>query len=128
MTERKPSSIICIHPIVCSNLTQFFKLRSNDNKFARSNVIILDLNIPLDEVYYMFKSYLNSFRADITATSYIALFLGGSYATNFQYYKDFVYKMNLLYSFWSKGINIKIKYDYPKIGYKNPLEELELLI
>ena len=127
ISERKPSMITCIHPIICNNLTQFFELRAN-KKFARSNTIILNLDIPLEEVYYMLKSYSNKFLAEITPASMVSLSLGGSYYTKFQYYRDLIYKMNLLYAFWSKGIEIKIKYEYPKIGYTNPLEELELFI
>ena len=127
ISERKPSSIYCIHPIICKTLTDFISIRSF-NKLARSNTIILDLNIPLDEVYYLLKSYKNLFLADIVKTTPVAIFLGGSFPTSFQYYKDFIYKMNLLYSFWSKGIELKIKYDYPKIGFNNPIENLEIAI
>lgn len=76
----------------------------------------------------MLKKYTKMFKADITPNSNINLFLGGTYDSSFQYYKDFIYKMNLLYGFWSKGIELKIKYDYPKIGYKNPLEQIGLFI
>ena len=127
LINRKPSSIYCIHPIVCHTLSEFIAVRAF-NKIARSNLIVLDLNIPLSEVYYLFKSYKNLFLADIVKTTPVAIFLGGSFPTSFQYYKDFIYKINLLYSFWSKGIELKIKYEYPKTGYNNPVENLELAI
>lgn len=95
-------------------------------KIARTNMVILDLNIPLSEVYYMLKTYKKMFLADINKTTSVAIFFGGSFPTTTQYYKDFIYKINLLYSFWSRGIELKIKYDYPKIGYRNPLQKLEL--
>lgn len=126
LSMRKPSSIKCIHPITCKTLTQFFGIRKMP-KLARDNHIILDINIPLDEVYYMFKSYKNDFLADIAKTSNVFLSLGGSYKSSFQYFKDFIYKLNLLYSFWSQGIPIKIKYLYPQIGYKNPLQTISKL-
>ena len=50
--------------------------------------------------------------------------LGGTLKSNELYYKDFIYKMNLLYSFWSKNIPIKIKYIQPSKGTYNPLEKI----
>ena len=120
---RKPSSIFRIHPIVCHKLSDFFEAR-NFPKLQRSNNYILDLNIPLTEVYYMINKYKKYFLADITKFSNVYLPLGGSYFTCFQYYKDMVYKLNLLYCFWSSNIPIKIWYEPPFIGYNNPLKNL----
>ena len=127
ISDRKPSSILCIHPIICKTITDFINVRACP-KIARTNTVILDLNIPLTEIHYLLKSYKHLFLADITKATAVAIFLGGTYPTTTHYYKDFIYKMNLLYSFWAKGIELKIKYDYPKTGYKNPLQELELEI
>lgn len=118
-----PSSIICIHPIVCSTLKQFFTVRSY-NKISRSNRFVLDLKIPLTDINYMFKKYEKLFLAEITKTSTVYIQLGGSYISSFEYFKDFIYKINLLYSFWSHKIPIKLIYKYPLIGYKNPLQNL----
>ena len=121
--KRKPSSITRIHPIVCHKLSDFFEVR-NYPKLKRENDFILDLNIPLDEVYYMINKYKNYLLADITKSSRVYLKLGGSYPTSFQYFKDMIYKLNLLFCFWSCGIIIKIRYEPPFIGYKNPVGEL----
>ena len=107
LSSRNPASIITIHPTVCKTFGQFFKLREN-LKFSRANIVILDTNIPLDEVHYMLKMYTNKLLAEITKSSSVCLYLGGTYKSTHQYWNDFIYKMNLLYSFWSKGINIKI--------------------
>ena len=123
LNERKLTSIRFIHPIICYNLSQFFSIRSM-TKIARDNVFILDIGIPLEEVYYMFKKYKNAFLADVGNKSQIYLSLGGSFQSNSQYLKDFIYKMNLLYSFWSKGILIKIKYITPQQGYSDPLKNV----
>ena len=125
--DKSPSSIVRIHPIVCNTLTQFFSLR-NLPRIARTNEIILDTDIPLEDVNYMFKKYKNLFLADITNSSNIYIPLGGSYISRFQYYKDLIYKLNLLYAFWSQGIPLKLKYIKPKIGITNPIEEFELHI
>ena len=123
---RKPSSIFRIHPIICKNLTNYFKLR-NYTKISRTTSIILDIDIPLSEVNYMLKKYSNLFLADITETSNIYIPLGDTFSTSFHYYKDYIYKLNLLYSFWSYEIPIKIKYIYPQIGLNDPLYHLSKL-
>lgn len=125
--NRNPSSIFRIHPIICNTLTQFFSLRGF-NKIARSNDIIIDIRIPLEDVNYMLKKYKNLFLAEIVQSSRIYLPIGGSYISSFQYYKDLIYKLNLLFSFWSQNIPIKTLYIKPKLGITNPIEELELLI
>ena len=126
ISERSPASIIRIHPIICHTLTEYFTLRSFQ-KFSRANKIILDLNVPLDEVYYMLKKYKNQFLADITQSSNIYIVLGGSWPTQMLYFRDFIYKLNLLFSFWSCGIMIKIKFEEPNLGFKNPLINLSQL-
>ena len=127
ISQRKPSSIVRIHPIICKKLSDFFEIR-NYPKLARSNNIIFDLDIPLNEVYYMVNKYKNYLKADITPYSNVYIQLGGSFATNFQYFKDFIYKMNLLYCLWSTDIPIKILYEPPFIGYKNPLANLSIRV
>ena len=127
ISSRRPSLIISIHPIICQKVTDFFKLRSK-TKIARTTEIILDLNIPLDEVNYMLKKYSNYFLADINSYSNIYLPLGGNYGTPILYYKDLVYKLNLLYAFWSRDIKIKIKFINTQIGYNNPIKNLSKAI
>ena len=127
ISEKQPSQIICIHPIICKTITQFFNLRKLP-KLSRTNEIILDTDIPLDDANYMLNKYGNMFLADIVPSSNVFLPIGGNFNTGNQYYRDLVYKLNLLYYFWSKGILIKIKYIKPKIGVINPIENLELLI
>lgn len=75
----------------------------------------------------MLKKYANKFLAEVPASASVYLTLGNSFPTSFQYYKDFVYKLNLLFSFWSKGINIKLKYQEPVDGYSDPLQMLSKL-
>ena len=89
-----------------------------------SNEIILDLPIPLEELNVLFKRYEKKFLADISQSSAVYIPLGGTLKSNELYYKDFIYKMNLLYSFWSKGIYLKIKYINPSKGTYNPLNRL----
>ena len=126
IASHRPSSIFHIHPIVCRKLSDYFKLR-NQPKVSRTSNVILELEIPLTDVNYMLKKYSNLFLADITENSNIFLSLGNSFATSFHYYRDYIYKLNLLYSFWSYGIPIKIKYISPKIGSNDPLSHLSKL-
>lgn len=125
--DRKPSSIIRIHPIECKTLTQFFNLR-NYTKINRDNAILLNLDIPLTDTNYMLKKYAKYFLADIVASTKVYLPLGGDWPSANHYYKDLIYKLNLLYSFWSYGIMIKIKYEAPSIGINNPVTHLSQLI
>ena len=94
---RNPSSIMRIHPIVCRTLSQFFSLR-NQPKFSRGNSVILDLNIPLKDIDYMMSKYKKLFLADINKNSKVYLPLGGTFKSKNQYYKDMIYKLNVLYS------------------------------
>lgn len=126
IAERNPSAIMCTHPITCRTLTQYFNIR-NCEKFARTNIIILDLNIPLEETYYMFKEYKNLFLADIMPTSNIFLPIGGTYHSTNHYGQDLIYKLQLLYCFWSHKIPIKLLFIEPEMGINNPLANLEKL-
>ena len=121
--ERKPTVILCIHPIRCTTITQYSLIR-NFPKVARTNKVILDLDVPLDQIYYLLKVYKKMFIADITTNSDVCLPFGGALKTATQYRKDLVYKLNLLYSFWSCHIPIKVKYQEPPIGFNDPLINL----
>lgn len=121
--ERKPSSIVPIHPIYCKTLTNFFEVR-NFSKLSRKSTTVLALEIPLSEVPLMFKKYTNKFLAEVTKHSSVFLELGGTRQTSYEYYKDFVYKMNLLYSFWARKIPIKIRYE-DSLTHNNPIQDLE---
>lgn len=127
MIERKCSTILRIHPIVCHTLTEYFSARKY-NKMSRENEYILDLNIPLQDLNYMFKNYKNLFLADIVNTSKILIPIGGTKVTKIQYAYDLYYKLNLLYAFWSRKIKLKLKYKSPEIGTANPFAELEQII
>ena len=123
ISARKPASILRIHPIYCNTVTQFGEIRSI-SKLSHSNDVILDLNVPLDEIYYLFKVYKKMFLANITKNVNVYLPLGGNFKTPIQYRKDLIYKLNLLYSFWSNNIMIKVKYKEANIGIVNPLSNL----
>lgn len=113
--KRMCSSIATIHPIFCHKMSEFMTIRNNST-IARGNTIILDLDIPLDETKYLFREYKQFFLADITKYTTVSLKIGGTFATNFQYYKDLIYKLNLLYCFWSNNIPIKLRYFPPQLG------------
>lgn len=125
--KRRASSIIRLHPIICHTLTDYFDVRDY-SKISRANLIILDLNIPLDEVNYMLNHYKRLLLADISQTSNVALYLGGNWSTMLQYCRDLIYKINLLLSFWSRSIRIKFYYSEPQLGVTNPIEDLEKYI
>lgn len=121
--ERRCSSIRTIHPIICKKYSQYFELRELCPD-ARTNIVLLDTDIPLSEVHYMFKEYIKKFLADVTPNTPTCLKIGGDWDTPRQYYSDLIYKLNLLYCFWSKNIPIKIKYIEPKVGFKCSISNL----
>ena len=127
ISYRKPSGIYRIHPIICNKLSQFFDVRAQ-SKIARSNEIILDLEVPTDEISYMIKHFKNQFLADIVLNSKVYIPLKSKWITKDKYYKELIYTLNLLYSFWANNIPIRIYLVEPKIGVQNPLYELEKAI
>jgi len=127
ISSHNPSSIQPIHPIYCKTVSNFFKLREH-NKIAKNAEIILDFNIPLDDTPILMKKYKNKFLADIKKTSNVYITLGGTFSTARQYQRDLIYKLNLLYIYWSNSIPLKIKYIQPDIGYHDPCANLSKLI
>ena len=127
MVDRNPSSIQFIHPAHYNKISDFLEVREN-GLIARGNDAYLDLNIPLKETPILMKHYKNRLLAVITPSSQVYLSLGGSFHYKTDYYKDIIYKLNLLYVFWSCGIPMKIKYEEPSIGCFNPIPDISKLI
>lgn len=127
LSEKIPSTIIRIHPITCTKLNDFFEIRKL-SRFSRGNEIVLDLNIPYEEIPILFGKYEKRFLADINNSSNVYIPLGKTLNSNQKYFEDLKYSLNLLYSFWSKNITIKIKFIKPNLGNYNPLINLSELI
>lgn len=127
MIARRPSSIFFIHPTHYTKITDFLEVRENA-LIARINDVFLDLNIPLKETPILMKHYKNRLLAVINPSSQIFLPLGGSFHYRTEYFKDIIYKLNLLYVFWSCNIPMKLKYEEPTLGCYNPFPELSKLI
>ena len=127
MVDRKPSSIHFIHPSHYKKISDFLEVREN-GLIARGNDAYLDLNIPLKETSILMKHYKNRLLAVITPSAQVYLSLGGSFHYKIDYYKDIIYKLNLLYVFWSCGIPMKIKYEEPNLGCFNPIPDISKLI
>ena len=127
MEARKPSSIHFIHPMRYRKISDFLEVRENA-LVAKNYGSFLDLNIPLKETPILMKHYKNRLLAVIVPSSQVFLPLGGSLHYQSDYFKDIIYKLNLLYVFWSCGIPLKIKYEEPTLGCYNPISDLEKLI
>lgn len=125
--ERNPSSINFIHPAHYKKISDFLDVREN-SLIARSNDAYLDLNIPLRETPILMKHYKNRLLAVVNKSSQVYLSLGGSFHYQTDYFKDIIYKLNLLYVFWSCNIPMKIKYEEPSLGCYNPIADLSKLI
>ena len=124
---RQPSSINLIHPARYNKISDFLEIREN-KIISRTTDTYLDLNIPLNETSVLMKHYKTRLLATITKTSQVFLTLGGSFYYSTEYFKDLIYKLKLLYAFWSNNIPIKIKYEIPKIGCYNPYKDISQLI
>ena len=127
MINRNPSSINFIHPAHYKKITDFLEVREN-MLIARGNDAYLDLNIPLSETPILMKHYKNRLLAVINPSAQVYLSLGGSFHYKTDYLKDIIYKLNLLYVFWSCNIPLKIKYEEPTLGCYDPIPDLSKLI
>ena len=125
--NRHPSSINFIHPAHYRKITDFLEVREN-SLIARGNDAFLDLQIPLKETPILMNHYKNRLLAVINPSSQVYLSLGGSFHYRSDYMKDIIYKLNLLYVFWSSNIPLKIKYEEPTLGCYNPIQDLSKLI
>ena len=125
--DRNPSSINFIHPAHYTKISDFLEVREN-MLIARGNDAYLDLNIPLSETPALMKHYKNRLLAVINPSAQVYLSLGGSFHYKTEYFKDIMYKLNLLYVFWSCKIPMKIKYEEPAIGCYDPFKNLSKLI
>ena len=125
--ERNPSSINFIHPAHYKHISDFLEVREN-GLIAKGNDAYLDLDIPLKETSILMKHYKNRLLAVIVPSSQVYLPLGGSFHYQSDYFKDIIYKLNLLYVFWSCNIPLKIKYEEPALGCYNPISDLSKLI
>ena len=125
--KRSPSSINFIHPAHYKKISDFLEVREN-SLIAKGNDAYLDLNIPLKETPILMKHYKNRLLAVINPSAQVYLSLGGSFHYQSDYLKDIIYKLNLLYVFWSCKIPLKIKYEEPALGCFNPIPDLSKLI
>ena len=125
--DRKPSSINFIHPAHYKRISDFLEVRENA-LIAKGNDAYLDLDIPLNETPILMKNFKNRLLAVITPSSQVYLSLGGSFHYRTDYFRDIIYKLNLLYVFWSCNIPMKIKYEEPKVGCYNPIPDISKLI
>lgn len=125
--NRRVSGIRTIHPIYCTRLSNYQTIRGIP-KIARQNIILFDLPIPFADINYFFKEYKNFLLADISFNSTVYIPVGGTCPTSFLYFKDLIYKLNILYSFWARSIPIKIKYIPPKLGTNCTIKNLLMLI
>ena len=125
--ERKPTTIQFIHPMRYRKISDFLDVREN-SLVAKNQDCFIDLNIPLKETPILMKHYKNRLLAVVMPSSQVYLPLGGSLHYQTDYFRDILYKLNLLYVFWSCNIPMKLKYEEPAFGCYNPLSDLSKLM
>lgn len=127
ISEHRPSSINFIHALHFYKLSDFITVRETDI-ISKNMATYLDIKVPLNETNYMMKQYRKKFLELIHPSSQVFLSIGDSYQYQMDYYKNFIYKMNLLYIFWANKIPIQLKYIEPSLGCYDPLRELSCLV
>ncbi len=127
LINRKPTSIHFIHPMKYRKISDFLEVRENA-LVAKGYNSFLELDIPLKETPILMKHYKNRLLAVITPSSQVFITLGGSFHYQSDYFRNVIYKLNLLYVFWSCGIPLKIKYEEPVFGCYDPIPDISRLI
>lgn len=127
LLKRNPSSIQFIHPTRYRKISDFLEVREN-SLIAKGTDAYLDLNIPLNETPILMKHYKNKLLALINPNSQIYIPIGGSFHYKSEYLQNIIYKLNLLYVFWSCNIPLKFKYEIPEVGCYDPISDLSKLI
>ena len=126
---RKPSCVYMLEPIQCHTIKQFFFLREEYEKVARTNQIILDFFLPQHDFDLYFGTYKLKLLGEITTSSKVSIYLGKNYGARAYkeifYMKHFHYILNLLFSYYSRNIPISlIEYDSPPPEADNPFAAL----
>jgi hypothetical protein len=124
---RNPIAVYFIHPLHFTKISDFLDVRER-SLIARNHDAYLDINIPLKETPILMKHYKNRLLAVINKSAQVYLSVGGSYHYRSDYYRNIIYKLNLLYVFWSCNIPVKIKYEEPNIGCYDTISNISKLI
>lgn len=128
--KKRPSTIYSVEPLLCHTMKQFLFLREEYEKVSRSNKIILDYFVPLHQFDTYFSKYKLKLLGEITKDSNVCIYIGKPYGVQafgeIFYIRNMVYSLNLLLSYYSRNIPIKVEIYEPPLGYQNPFEELYL--
>ena len=126
--KKRPSTIYSVEPLLCHTMKQFLFLREEYEKVSRSNKIILDYYVPLHQFDAYFSKYKLKLLGEITKESNVCVYIGKPYGAQafgeVFYIRNMVYCLNLLFSYYSRNIPIKVEIYEPPLGYQNPFEEL----
>lgn len=127
LESKKPSSIRTIHPITCTTMSQYMALR-NFAKLSRGNDVYLNLPVKKEEYGFFFKEYERYLLGDILKSTAVYIPFGGEKLTYTDYYKDLIKALNILYSYWARGIPIKLKYIRPSFHRLTKINDLSIFI
>lgn len=125
---KRPSTIYSIQPLLCHTIKQFLFLREEYEKISRGNKILLDYYVPLHQFDTYFSKYKLKLLGEITKQSDVCVYIGKPYGVQafgeVFYVRNMVYSLNLLLSYYSRNIPIKVEIYEPPLGYSNPFIEL----
>lgn len=125
----KPTSIYMVEPIQCHTAKQFFFLREEYEKVARSNKIVLDYYVPYHDLDLYFGKYKLKLLGEITTNSDVCIYLGKNYGAQAYketfYTKNLFYNLNLLFSYYSRNIPVRaVEYQDAPMDAVNPYPKL----
>ena len=124
--KRKPSSVICINPIFCKTPQEFYEIRKYQI-FSHKNILVLDFNFSYNEWVEFLKKDENKLKAEIVLSSNIFIPFGGREKvpnTFFGYCQEIKSRLNLLYTFWTRNIPIKMFFVREPQSEKQPFKNL----
>ena len=128
-TKGEPyAEVVYQDSIVRTTVDEAKKLMEEYEKVSRSNKIILDYYVPLHQFDAYFSKYKLKLLGEITKESNVCVYIGKPYGAQafgeVFYIRNMVYCLNLLFSYYSRNIPIKVEIYEPPLGYQNPFEEL----
>lgn len=110
---RSPSGIYFTQPIQCHTIKQFLTIREDYEKVSRANKIILDYFVPLHHFDIYFGKYKLKLLGEINKNADINIYIGKNYNNNAYnevfYIKNLYYCLNLIFSYYSRNIPIKVE-------------------
>lgn len=131
ISERSPRTIKTIYPIRVKNFQQFLLVKEELSELSETIDFIFDSSFSLFDLKNEIEKYQEELRAYIGySTNFFIPFGGlkGVANTEIGYSRDLFRALDVIYTFWSFNIPVKLKYIEPALGKNNTQERLHKYI